>query len=194
MLTCKCLTCPYHCYVGQQVLPNSLQVGRLCYTGRTQRTTVLYRKSEREVYFIIQLHGRACDVRFSKVLQTIQFSLALLPVGQNRKTGGSPRNRYISLVTVTWAWANEEKASLSAWHMEWSMSSNRMANAWQPRSDTWRERARRGCAWERVSNHAKLHSCSIYYLIVSYTCLSLRLSSVRSQAEEKTMSWPGERA
>lgn len=42
---------------------------------------------------------------------------------------------------MTWAWAKEEKASLSAWHKEWSMSSNRMANAWQPRSDTCRERS-----------------------------------------------------
>lgn len=42
-----CLTCPYYWYAGQKVLPNSLQVWRLGYTGRTQRTTVLYSERER---------------------------------------------------------------------------------------------------------------------------------------------------
>lgn len=71
------LTCPYHCYVGQQVLSNSLQVGRLWYAGRTQRTTVLYREREREVHFIIQLYGRAvktAHVRLCKHSSSVQFS------------------------------------------------------------------------------------------------------------------------
>lgn len=90
-----CLTCPYYCDVGQQILSNGLQVGRLRYAGRTQRTTVLYRERKRDVLSSFRQMLKTATAMFTS------HSLEFLPVGQKRKTGGSPKNRYISFVTVT---------------------------------------------------------------------------------------------
>lgn len=46
------LTCPYHRDVRQKVFPNSLEVRRLRYAGRTQRAAVLCGDSGRRKYVV----------------------------------------------------------------------------------------------------------------------------------------------
>lgn len=81
-------TCPYNCDVGQQLFSNSLKVRRFGYTGRTQRTTVFYRRREIEhlVYFFPSF-------RVHRSFKKHCVYPLVLPVGQKRKTAGSPKNR-----------------------------------------------------------------------------------------------------
>lgn len=71
---------------------------------------------------------------------------------------------------------------------------------WQTPGSPGRTPGERGDVVNEREKEAKaqiIKPCSSAVVIicpVSFTCLSLRLSSVRSQEEEKTMSCPGERA
>lgn len=71
-----------------------------------------------------------------------------VPVGQKRKVGGRPSSRYASLATEACACAREGKTSLSARHMQGSMSSKSSAKALHPRAATCRHStgARRAAA------------------------------------------------
>lgn len=117
---------------------------------------------------------------------SVSHDHAVAPVGQKRKVSGSPRCRYASLVTATWAWAKELKACLSAGHISVSMSSKSKEKDLQPNSFTWQQEngdslGLRNKTLLGSSNKFRM-SCSelsrIYYSTWNWSCSSI--SSVSS--------------